>query len=279
MIFFPITLRKISKAKRKMKSILVPTDFSPVANYVLPLAEELAHKENSRFSMVHAYDGNYTSMLPSYRDFAVHKMNGLLQSNHLEYLPHRCYVREGSMGNCIEHLTREQPISLVVMGKNGAEEDIESEIVFRSACPVLAIPQGTLKDAPSHIVYLTSHVHEEIYFLRLAAHFASLFQSHLTILNVQNQGIDENYIDKMRSIIIDLDHHKISHEYITAENLVEGLKKYMQYKKPDIVAVAGTSGGWFNNKRKQYLKQLLTYPGLPLLFINAENKKTTKFHA
>src|SRR5690349_9817960 len=187
-----------------MKSILVPTDFSPVANYVLPLAKKLAHKENLRFAMVHAYDGNYTSLLPSYRDFAVHKMNELIQSDHHAHLSQRCYVREGSMGTCVEHLTREQAISLVIMGKNGAEENTESEIAFRSACPVLAVPQGTLQNTPSHIVYITDHAEEEKYFIEIAAHFSALFNAHLTLLNIHDKGIDERNIDKMRDVILEL---------------------------------------------------------------------------
>lgn len=260
----------------KTPSILVPTNFSPVSNYVLPLAEELAHREKSMFSMLHVYDGEHMQRLPTYRDFAVNKMRNLLVSHHMSDWPHRCYLRQGSMGDCIKKLTRQQPISLVVMGKNGAEEDIESDIVFRSACPVLAVPPGGLEKGLTRIVYVTEHVSREKEFIREAVHFASLYDADLSLLSICDYNAlnaEEREKEKISELLSDLHYEKVFREYILAGNMVEGLKKYLQYNRADIVAVAGVSSGWLvKSKSKQYMKQLLAYPGLPLLFINHHYK-------
>lgn len=257
----------------KTQSILVPTDFSPVSNSVLPIAEELAHREKAGFSMLHTYDGDHTAMLETYRDFAVHKMKDLLDSHHLTDWPHRCYLRQGEMGTCIKKITRQQPIILVVMGKNGAGEEMESEIVLRSACPVLAVPPGTLDKEISRMVYVTQHVKNETESIREAAHFASLYDADLSVLNVQSRLPGAPERDEMGKLFSGLTYDRAFGEYIQAKDLVEGVKKYLQYNRADLVAVAGVSGGWLvKNKSRQYMRELLAYPGLPLLFINHNNK-------
>lgn len=256
----------------RTQSILVPTNLSPVTDSVLSLAEELAHKENSAFSMLHAYEADRAGKVAGYRDFAVKRMRNLVQLHHMEEWPHRCFLRQGSMERCVKKLTREQPISLVVLGKEWGEQK-QADIISRSACPVLVVPEGTLENELNHITFATEDAWKEKDLIMEALHFASLFNASFTLLHVKDHERTHEVEEVPAASSFLLDHDRIRNEYVRGEDLVDGVQEYLANHKTDIVAVAGVSGGWLvNHKSKHYMKKLLAYPGLPLLFINHYNK-------
>lgn len=143
------------------KRLLIPTDFSPVANQALVYGLHLADRISAEIVVLHVFDHLLleTDILPFHidqalamREFPIAQeqtqkhVETLMRKEGLD-IPFEAIVAEGFPKEQILRVLEDQKIDMTVMGTTGATNRLEtlfgsttSAIMAKSAVPVLAIP-------------------------------------------------------------------------------------------------------------------------------------------
>ncbi len=147
-----------------MKKILVPTDFSEVAENAYIHALELAKKVQAEIVLLHTYEfpvidtqyfpENYLSLYDSlelskfdaFKD-QINKLRTIAEERHLHNIKMTHRLMYGDLLGCIKTAIKEDNIDLVVMGTSGASGWKEifigtntGEVVTSTEIPVLSVP-------------------------------------------------------------------------------------------------------------------------------------------
>src|SRR6478672_3694795 len=120
-----------------MKKILIPTDFSEVADNAFVHALELAKKVQAELVLLHTYEfpvidtqyypENYLSLydslelsqLDAFQD-QVNKLRAIAEGRNLQQIKMTHRLMYGDLLGCIKTVIKEDNIDLVVMGTSGA---------------------------------------------------------------------------------------------------------------------------------------------------------------
>lgn len=270
------------------KNILFPTDFSPNAGNALAYALDLVKKSNARFSLLHVYDlpwnahekaeDSIVNVREKTRNSALDRLKKIISQNGLEDHPHRCYVREGGVSQCILEVIAQDDIDLVVMGTQGATAErglflgsVTKQVIQNAASPVLAIPPTASPPEPiSKIVYATSLQYNETQLVKFVVHFARLYNADIHILHVAS---DEGNIawnrKELQKIIKSTAYPKITFKEFIMNDPEEGIHQYMDEIKANLLTMTTYSTTLFDKLfRKSLTKEILLHTELPLLAFN-----------
>jgi nucleotide-binding universal stress UspA family protein len=261
-----------------MRSILVPTDFSAASHNAIRIALEAAEREQSQLSLMHVYQNSDMNAEPGYRDTAVQRMLQMIAEGDGAHLPHRCYVREGRIGDCIARHTQKEKVSLIVMGKNNKGKQQAAgkalEIVLRSSSPVLSVPELHRHAPFSRILYVTDVAHGEQQCFRRIAEFAARFNSHITYLYILTEKFKGDFTGHTAEELVPSYHWNASCDFLIAGDIYSGLKRYLEDHHPDLVAIATHSESWiFKRQRLPVVSMLLAQQAFPVLFLNKEREQ------
>jgi nucleotide-binding universal stress UspA family protein len=261
-----------------MRSILVPTDFSTAAFSAIPVALEAALRDECQLSLLHSYTNSDMNIDPEYRSNAVQRMKEMIGLHDIRALAHRCFIREGRIGDCIAKHTQKEKVSLIVMGKNnkGKQNAAGSalEIVLRSCSPVLSIPEAHHPKPFSRIVFVTDVAHGEQESFKRIAEFAARFNSHITYLYILTEKFKGDFTGHTPDELVPSYHWNASCDFLIAGDLYSGLKKYLEDHHPDLIAMATHSESWmFKRQRLPVVSMLLAQQAYPVLFLNREREQ------
>lgn len=156
---------------RAFRNILVPTDFSPCSETVLPYAASLARKSGATLFLAHVVSPEILSIEPpvvlEVRDAAERQMQDLLISEQLEGIHHKALFGEGDTTEAIMQMVQDNAIDMIVLathGRTGIRKfvmgSVAEEIFRKSPCPVLILGPKVCTDARHdarfcHIMYAT----------------------------------------------------------------------------------------------------------------------------
>ncbi|TND07253.1 MAG: hypothetical protein FD123_3398 [Bacteroidetes bacterium] len=256
--------------------ILVPTDFTPVSDNVFPLAAEIARRQLQGLALLHSYDSHAAALLPSFRDNAVHHMRMILRDNELTHLSYRCYLRAGDAGKSIIQLTRQQPISLVVMGKRRTSQwsGTTYRVVCRSGCPVLVVPHHSHRDFFERILFVSENMRSEEAIARQVTDFAALFDSHVTFLEIRRKSVTlGNFHEESIALAELTGYARLNYFAMQAGSFCEGVENYLStHQLPDLLAVSRSTNFWFLHPlRRDTIGRFLGLTHFPLLFFNNDD--------
>lgn len=158
--------------KTTIHSILVPTDFSELAESALKVAIAIAKRQHAMIILLHVLD-NYAYLQPS--EVFLHEIRILpdIKSHHEETMKELAgkiseqaeidvdvQVEEGSPADVICRVAAKKEINLIVMGTHGTSGlrkfFIGSEsfrVIKNSECPVLTIPGNWQKTEFEKVLY------------------------------------------------------------------------------------------------------------------------------
>lgn len=145
--------------KTTIESLLIPTDFSELAESALKVGVAIAKRQNARIFLLHVVD-NYAYLqpsdvflqevriLPDVKAFAEERLKAVADRIQSEAeIEAEVIVAEGSPADVICRLAAQKEVSLIVMGTHGVSGwrkfFIGSEsfrVIKNSLCPVLTIP-------------------------------------------------------------------------------------------------------------------------------------------
>ena len=158
--------------KTKIDSVLIPTDFSEVAESALKVGIAIARRQNAKIFLLHSID-NYAYLQPSevflheariikdIRSQLEVKLQELADKIRLQTgVDTGIIVRDGSPSDAICRIALQEKISLIVMGTHGVSGmrkffmGSESfRVIKHTFCPILTIPSNWQKTVFKKVVF------------------------------------------------------------------------------------------------------------------------------
>ena len=218
--------------------------------------------------MTYAADGTYPLPVDVYKEKAVKAMQDFFIQHHLQGHAHRCYVREGKIGNCISTLTQKQPVSLIIMVNGETAGELSCDIILNAECPVLVVPEIADTKEISGITYLLDEKHFEPRSIKRVTDFAQKFSLHLTLLSILNGKDQEKQRKELYSALPDLIYMNVSCSFIEADDIYGGFEKYLKDNDHDVIAVDILPSRILPFSSKKEIVKKLTDHNLPVLLFN-----------
>lgn len=274
-----------------MKTILIPTDFSPVAKNAVHYGAELALAQQARIILFHVYQlpiimGEIPVSIPPLEEIEVDCLNGLeklknhLITKHGEGLEIECLCKTGFITDSICETADETKSDLIVVGMQGAgfitEKIIGSNttnLIQKSRIPVLAIDTHAHFKSIESILFASDYEElENKDTLSPLLDLTKTFNATLHILHIEKQGEKSQTITKtVEGIKLDRYFEKIAHEFhfIESDDVLEGISKFIKKTPVDMIVMIPRSHSFIDRLISEpHSKQMAFHTHLPLLTIH-----------
>ncbi len=206
-----------------MKNILFPTDFSSSSDNALAYAIEFARRMNSKLTLFNAFtfpvyatevavETNMTEQIRMDSESALKKLENQIHS----IAPDVATEFSTSWGFAADEIitkANEMKADLIIMGTEGAGGikrilfgSNTAEVISRSICPVLAVPNGCAYKNFRRIAFATGCHDAEIPYISTAIDFAKQFNAWFSLLHISDKAFSsplehkhiENFRDKIK---------------------------------------------------------------------------------
>lgn len=271
-----------------MKSILLPTDFSDIANNALQYAIHIAQRTNARLTVYHAYRmplvvGNEVElMFPAVQEDYEKSVNDQLKELKMKFpdlrsVQHELKAQMGALVDATSMLSDEKQADLLVMGTSGASGLSEvlgtrtTDVIDKLDIPVLVVPEHSVYSGVQKIAF--AYDYREIQNpqkLDILKTITQEFDAELHILYVAKSEEAETSEDFSTLAAIDSIFENVRHEYrVRVKNDVEqGISDYVSENNIDLLVVLprkhGILDGLFN---RSITKKLAYHTHIPLLIV------------
>lgn len=284
-----------------MKKILVPTDFSSIAELGLKLGSEIAKRCNATIFLVnfikHPFGSTFTatgdiSMIDDpERELYTNELLKVAKERLEEIATHyrqvgfiiETAVIDNEFKSGIDEYLRDEAIDLIVMGTSGQENAKEvftgnhtEQAIKVSACPVLSVRDGFESRYFDNIVVGVDVLTD----LQLADGLKSIqalgkcFNAKLHMVHVRDKAsnstlIMDEYFNHIAQIA-QLDNYVI--RIIDADDTAEGLLNYAQEVKAGLIAIIKNSKeGIFRIFSNHLSDRIVKEQGGPVITVNITN--------
>jgi nucleotide-binding universal stress UspA family protein len=273
-----------------INKILVPTDFSEVANNALQYAISLSLKINAEIHLLYVKnvplvdssypDTIYQSYMSEIDDYTTdrfaHLKNSTLKMSGVKYVTHSAF---GFINDEIQEFTNHNKIDLIILGTTGASGIQEvligsnaASVVAKSEVPVLVIPPSAKFEDIKHIVYSTDFNEPEFPALSRLAYFADLYNAEISILHVKSEF--DNYFDEEHNFFvknkdqITLNNWKIV-KVEEISSVIDSINSYVEKEHTNLLVMAKHNRNFFDRLFHRSLsKQMAYHTKIPLLVLN-----------
>lgn len=274
-----------------INSILVPTDFSPVANNALAYALQLAQKCNAAIHILHVKQipiadpvfpaetyQLYIDEINQAEQEGRNKLEqDLLQSTSVKWQWHST---TGFVNDEIIHHSNQLTVDLIVMGTTGASGLAEilvgsnaASVIGKSAIPVLVIPPGHAYGDIKHVMYATDYNEPEFPSVSRMMFFAELYDAKVTILHIKTDydryfNAEGNFFSKNKEAFSQPDITIINMEN---QEVIKGIDHHVAEGKVDLLVMAKHNRNFFDRLFHRSLsKQMAYHTQVPLLVLNKD---------
>lgn len=284
-----------------MEKILVPTDFTPIAELGLKLASEIASRSGAIISLVNFTKHPFGRTFSATADTTLQSepeesrfMLELLRVNKtkLEDLAAK-YTREGveieytivddELADGIDDYLEKEYIDLVVMGTSGEESAHEvfignhtEQVIQVSSCPVLSVRDGFHIQDFENIVLAVNMIKDEevLKGLNTLRQFAEAFNSHIHMVHVRDHAtdstVDLNAFFTRMAEAAGLQHYSIT--ILENTEAAEAVIEFAREVRAGIIAVIKNSKeGIFRIFSNHFSDRLVKEVGRPVFTYNLLN--------
>ena len=257
-----------------MKTILVPTDFSPAADNAAHYALQLAKQTNSNIKLCHAFKVPLETPVESQASWHLEDYASLKENvsrdlklaaekliNEDESLaepgsfhPSIDYISEvGPVNDVVDNLVKEQKLNLVVMGLSGAcgvsrfllgsnTHDLIEDTIENGNFPLLLIPAKAKFNGLQKIAFTTDFSLGDIEIIHSLSGLAYPFNAEILIANVASEQYEttehrhkaEAFLDEITGKI---NYHKIYYRRVRSADVEHGLDRLAEYGQVDMLAM------------------------------------------
>lgn len=272
----------------KMKTILVPTDFSTHAFTAARYAAELAKKKNWQVALCHAYKVFYTAFQSdtqnqSDKDEVINEaednMKRLLQKLHQMYpevvITGECVL--GDIGLVIQEQAEKIHADMIVMGTKGATGLRLSllgsntfDIIKKSPIPVLAVPQRIKNYDFLKIGFATNYHAAEIAALQ---DFVDIMENSFEVIpfhlyqkdKVKEASKMEQWKAKISKMV---SCKNLNFKIAPTRNMPAGINRFIKKEKLDALVMTAFHKKLFDRMfHKDLVKVIAHHPVIPVLFM------------
>ncbi len=272
-----------------ISNILVPTDFSEVANNALRFAVNFSEKANAKIHLLHVthipvIDVNFP--VDVYQEFTT-EIEKTATSN-LEKLKKEFLEKSGVkfeihsvmgfVNDEIHEFASQHKIDLIIMGTTGASGIQEvlvgsnaASVVAKSHIPVLVIPPGAVQYDLQHIVYASDFNEPEFPAVARLIYIAEQFHSKISVLHVKSDF--DRFFDSAHNFFT-RNKHNISYDNWKVVKLPEGdvldkINEFVTKANADLLVMAKHNRSFFDKIFHRSLSKHMTYhTKIPLLVLN-----------
>ena len=272
-----------------MKTILVPTDFSDVANCAITYAAEMATYSSAKLILFHAYripvaspDGTVVVPLDTTRNDSIEELKQITEKLQSQY-PDITIEYNVSCGFAVDEIRQaanEFKADIIIMGMQGggfiSEKivgSITTSLIKKSHCPVLAIHKGA-KFHPIKKIALACDYAQLNYpiILKPLNDLATLFHAEILIVNVVPE-MDEVSTTAKASEGIKLNQVfngiKHSFHYTMNNDITDGINDFVKENEIDLIAMIPHTHNVFDTLFKEsHTKHMAFQVAKPFLAIH-----------
>jgi len=275
-----------------MKTILVATDFSPIADNAINYAVEMAKLTQAKLIFLHAYHmpiitSEVPVVLPTSEEIEEGCMTDLqntkekLQKENDNKLDITCVCKYGLAVDEIKDFVSDNKVDLMILGMRGSGiigekliGSVTTSLMRKVKCPLLAIDER-VKFKPVKKIALASD-YKEIHnksVLDPLKELVRLFNAHVYVVNVVHRKAELVHTTEEAAVGVNLEHslEDVEHTFHYAENdnVVEGINEYVSEHNIDLVVMIPRAHSVLTNIFKEpHTKQMAFHASVPLLILN-----------
>lgn len=270
-----------------MKTILCPTDFSPVAQNALLYAAEIGKKSGAEVILFHTEffpepvskeDEDLVNLPSEYVSELKERLESLiiqLRNNYPE-VKFRYAVEEGLVAENIALYATKNNVDLIVMGTSGTSGldaiftgSNTVRVMEKAHCPTFVIPENYEYRVPSLFVYATDPTEDDEMNINRVSEVAKLFGAEVEILQMRKD--DEELVDSevsLNSLVQRLSVENVKPDVVKLKRDVSEIKEYAK-SHADILAMTSRKQNFFEKLFNQNIVEKIAYEAnIPLLILN-----------
>lgn len=279
-----------------MKTILMLTDFSQVANNAAYYAVHMAQALHATLLLVHARKANSVQLPSKSNGYENNFQKSVVKLNELKcrlqqfaesrhhYLPRIVLIsRGGNLPESVAHIIHNKKIDLIMMGAHPSDDASSFlfghhvfEVVSNACCPVLMVPSIANFTYIKDIYFATDLRYCDLEAVLSLVSFAEVFKARVTLLHVGADGLPDLLKNEATAIFLDTVAVKIKYKvlsfiFIEGKN-AEGVLNHVIANHAIDILVS-------DSRRYHFIKRLFaqhsktkrnTYIRLPLMVMPVE---------
>jgi hypothetical protein len=273
-----------------INKILIPTDFSEVANNALQYAIQLAKKTHAEIHILYvknipimdnSFPNNvYESYLIEVEEFTKKSFEDLtakyFKNAEVKFETHTAF---GFIQDEIQDFSENNNIDLIVLGTTGASGIQEiligsnaASVATNSAIPVLIIPAHAQYEEILHMVYATDYNEPEFPSVSSLAYFASLYHADVSVLHIKSDfdkffDVEHNFFSRNKNAD-EFKKWKII-KLPQGESVIESINTFIFNNHSNMIVMAKHNRNFFDKLFHRSLsKQMAYHTKIPLLVLN-----------
>jgi len=271
-----------------MKTILVPTDFSPNANTAVQYAAHLAAQLQSSIILFHSVPVQVAVAevpawyepeqgLLEYYEYKLSQEAKQLRLDHGYRFEVEVVCRKGSLGQNLNDLIQEREVDLVVMGFKGASSwldrligTVTSSFIKEAVCPVLIVPGQVAPAVPRRVAYAADFEHQEQVFLTQLLEVTTPLNAQVSIVHVQTRpqvdlAAEERALEDINRAFPG---NAFAFAEVRQQDVAAGLEAFVAENRMEVLALASRDRGFLEDLfHTSVTDRLANHPAVPLLVI------------
>lgn len=244
---------------KKIKNILVPTDFSKNAQNALEYAQQFAAPFDATIDLLHAYRPDirtYTNTAIRLERIRKNAEKALYNSigqptpaevGVLEQVTIRPRLEAGFAIDVIKEVCEKDEVDLVIMGTKGATNltdtlfgSVTTDIIRHTDQPVLVIPEKAKFEGIYNIAFATDLSMAEPYLLTQVSRIANKFRAtlhcvHINIKPRQKYKIIEHIEDEVKQL--NTSPLRVEFTEVNSSSIIEGLEAFIADNQIDMLVM------------------------------------------
>lgn len=272
-----------------INAILIPTDFSEVANQAAAFAVAFAQKCNAQVHVFHAkqipvadpafpaeaYQLYVDEIAKAEQEGFAHLESTLLKPSGVKY------TFSSTTGFVADELTdyaQANNIDLIVMGTKGASGFAEvligtnaASVIGKSNIPVMVIPPNYTYKNFSKVLYATDFTEPEFPAFSRLMYIVELYDAHITVMHNKTDydnyfNVDGNFFNRNKD---SFSYQNIELVKLENTDVMESIDKWIDTHQNDLVVLAKHNRSFFDRLFHRSLSKRMAYhTKIPLLVLN-----------
>jgi nucleotide-binding universal stress UspA family protein len=280
---------------KKIKNIIVSTDFSVTSRQAYRYAKALANELNASLTIIHVKESLVMVSDDMNTPFAIEDERELVKDIEIlmkeENLSDRnktgnqhvsINVFEGDVVDILTQLSKNGKTDLIVMGTTGLSDVLDKifgstsiKVSNKAHCPVILVPRDAKWQPIKHIMFASNFDSITPIVIDKITDFALDFAADIDFLNVKNFDppveAKQKEIDWDKLIINNKNLSFLKHT-IYGNDTVKQLKKYSEDKDIDLIAFASKHRNfWQNLIHKSITENLALSATIPIMVIHNDD--------
>ena len=268
-----------------MKTIIVPTDFSPAADAAIAYAAGLATVTGSTILLLNVYQlpvtmNDFPVLMVSVEDLKSTADTGLSRikaeaQKRFASISFKTESRLGDASEEIEMIAKEQEVFCIVTGMqklSGFENFLLGNdavsLMKNSAQPVIAVPEGAIAVAPKNIVLAVDNADLEEVLVQKISLFVNAFKAQLHIVHIETG--DEDPLTSQQSLTELFAPLATTYHTIKNSDVSEGVANYVSQSGADLLMLLPHKHNLYERLFfKGHTVEIIGEVSLPVVCINA----------